>query len=250
MLYFNEDGKTFKDFGYRYYDCGGCSKIYRKGDFILKKYYKETEYEYRLEQEVFHLLKEIDSPIMIKIYELLSKFYNYLNGKEDFCVDGYKAQYYEKDPVNVLLKEKDYLLESLLQIENLFDILSDYLIVISDFCFDNSVCTKDGIVIIDPDCYKRAFIMNEGAIYSSTKNKGMVPVAREDILPLNKEKLVDYFFSLMKTNILNLDYQNPDLQKLKDFYYGLKVNLQSNITDIISKELRFVKKPYEYFFHR
>ena len=69
---------------------GSCGKVYSKSDEqIIKTYFKETVDLYKLNDDVFSIIKGIKSPNLIEIYDVYTSFihyYKYLRGKTEFKV--------------------------------------------------------------------------------------------------------------------------------------------------------------------
>ena len=234
---------------YEYLDSGGCADIYRKDDNIFKVYYEETSKEYKISEEVFSDLNEINSNVMMKIYELYSKCHfskkiSYILGFSDFSVDGYLAKYYKSDATNILLKNKEYLLNSINEIEEFFEELTNYLILVDDFRFVNSICTESGIVIIDPDCYKKVYRTYGDSAYFHIDGEELLHMNIKDLKIHNKEALVSYIIDLFTLTAHDLGIS--DMCSTMDDLDNIKVNEKTIVTDELNKVLKDVKYPLKY----
>ena len=274
MFYFSRNKEIFKiDKEYERLSSGECGEVYTNEKNIFKVYFKDTLDEFRLDEEIFEFMKQIDSQNLMKIYEIYTKAslknaFGILTQYNDFQIDAYLAKYYKKDDINVLFKHKDYLLESLKEIEKLFAYFTEYLIFIDDIKFENSICTENEIVIIDPDCFRKAYIIdgldvtpieNDGISSSGIYCNSNIHCTMDYLIEQNKWVLISYFVDLLSTNFLSLEnYEleefgicgdSNDLakmhKKIKSFY-DLNLNKCDSFTDIVSKELKYVKTPLEY----
>lgn len=131
------------------FDYGNTANIYKIEENIFKKYYTYTSDKYRLDKETFDILNYIKSKNMTEIYELL---YADENLEE---VGGYISKYYERNLINILNQDIDYILDNMNDIEKLFDELSKHMIRVDDVKYKNTILTKDKIILIDPDSYKK-----------------------------------------------------------------------------------------------
>lgn len=274
MFYFSRNKEIFKiDKEYERLSSGECGEVYTNEKNIFKVYFKNTLDEFRLDEEIFEFMKQIDSQNLMKIYEIYTKAslknaFGSLTQYSDFQIDAYLAKYYKKDDINVLFKHKDYLLESLKEIEKLFAYFTEYLIFIDDIKFENSICTENEIVIIDPDCFRKAYItdgldvtpIENGSVSTSgIYYNSNIHCTMDYLIENNKWVLISYFVDLLSTNFLSLEnYEleefgicgdSNDLakmhKKIKSFYH-LNLNKYDSFTDIVSKELKYVKTPLEY----
>ena len=261
MLFFDRNNKLFKpDSSYHFLGSGGCSKVYTNGENIFKIYFKETLPEHKLDEEVFEFLKTAKFPCLMEIYEIyrkssLKKRIDYNSGFMTFPIDAYLGKYYESDCLNILFKNKDYLLESLKEMEKLFDAFTEYLIAVDDVKFENSICTENGIVITDPDCFRKAFIIDGLDTYSGITDSTKIPLYKEDLIINNKQALIDYVANLLYVNSDKLGSSFIEDKKnlliyLTNWVTSLEVSEKTNVTDLISKELKYVRTPGEYLIRR
>ncbi len=190
------------------FDYGNTANIYKIGENIFKKYYAYTSDKYRLDKDTFDILNYIKSKNMTEIYELL---YDDENLEE---VGGYISKYYERNLINILNQDIDYILDNMNDIEKLFDELSKYLIRVDDVKYKNTILTKDKIILIDPDSYKKV-------IYSE-----------ESLKKINKKALLDLFESIY----LNFLPKNESCIKIFDLF-DINIDDKTNITYEFSKKL-------------
>ena len=232
MNYISSRGSRLKDEEKysQYVGEGCCARIYRCDDVILKKYYDSTERIIRLDIDVFKFLKTIDSPFFIKLYDA------YINGNYkdfilsfihlfDFRIDAYTAKYYEESDIDPILYTKSYLLESFYEIEKVIDYLSKNRIAINDLKSDNTVVTKNGIVLVDPDLFK--FTMYD----------------KDELSTINKKRLLILFKSFLS----ECDVEEYSLLKkwFEDNIDCDDITSNTSVTDYLSDKLQYVKKPID-----
>lgn len=229
MRYIDEKRKKIEininDF--QFFDNGACGEIYYNNDkdIILKKYYSYTTLSDRLDVNVFDVLKQINHPNFIKLYKLFFDFNNYSSPKEQ-PIDIYTAKYYQKEDITPAFVNKDYLLDNFNSIERLFEIFSNANIKVYDVKPQNTVFTKELIIIIDPDYYK---ISKDGI---------------KDIKIWNKKNLFALFKQLL---LYGLDCE--DWGKMINWIYNnINANEITENTDLaceLSKKLQYIKKPID-----
>ena len=234
MSYYNRDHKKIKLDDFEYLNSGECARILYNKEVIFKEYFPETEPCYRINEKVFNILKNINNPHFIELFDFYSDF-NFIEllknkvGILPFVIDAYTAKYYPDDSVNVLIEHKDYILDNLKELEVLFRVFSENMICTDDIKRDNTVIGKDGIVIIDPDLF---YTMQS---------------SREFISTLNKKNLLYLFRDILINSIKN--ELNPG--KIKTFIDNELVNFEvkanTDVTYEISKKLKYIKKPIELF---
>ena len=234
MSYYNRDHKKIKldDFGYL--SSGECASILYNKEVIFKEYFPETELCYRINDKVFNILKNINNPHFIELFDLYSDF-NFIEllknkvGILPFVVDAYTAKYYPDNSVNVLLEHKDYILDNLKELEVLFETFSENMIRTVDIKRDNTVIGKDGIVIIDPDLFY--------TMHSS----------REFISKLNKKNLLYLFRSILVDSIETQPNFEKNITFIDNELVNFEVKANTDVTYEISKKLKYINKPKELF---
>ena len=184
MSYYNRNYKKIKLSAMEYLNSGECAKVFYNKEIIFKEYYSKTRLNCRLSEKMFDILKKINNPHFIELFDIYSDFdfIELLKNKLKilpFIVDAYTAKYYPDDSINVLFEHKDYILDNFKELEVLFRIFSENMICTDDIKKDNTVISKDGIVIIDPDLF---YTMQS---------------SREFISALNKKKLLNLFRSIL-----------------------------------------------------
>ena len=234
MSYYNRNYKKLKLNTLEYLNGGECARILCNKEIIFKEYFPDTELCYRINEEVFDILKNINNPHFIELFDIYSDFdfIELLKNKVGilpFIVAAYTAKYYPDNSINVLLEHKDYILDNLRELEILFGIFSENMICTDDIKWDNTVIGKDGIVIIDPDLF---YTMQSSS---------------EFISKLNKKNLLYLFRSILVNSIKN----EPNPGKIITFIDNELVNFEVKVnTDVayeISKKLKYIKKPIELF---
>lgn len=233
MDYISSKGHKFNDIEKftEFVDEGTCGKIYRYGDVVFKKYDQDVEYFIRLQKNVFDFLKTIESPSFIKLQDIYMqaeypKFLLNLFHLSKFKVDGYTAKYYENEDINPLFYSKDYLLESFLEIEKVFNYLSKNRMLAIDIKRGNTIYTKDGLVLVDPDLFE-----------FSGKNK-------KDIAILNKRKIFDLLQSILIEDQDSNDISDLVCWFIDNFQYNI-ITPKMNVTDHLADTLKYVKRPID-----
>lgn len=235
MAYIDEKGKKFK-YDYKdlkHLDQGDCANIFYDNKIIFKIYDEDLPLKYKIQPDIFNVLKEINNPHFIKLYDLymhvnLLERFLYLIHSINFMVDCYTAKYYKKEKLDPMFMDKEYLLNSLYEIEKIFNELAINKIKVSDIKKNNTVYTNDSIVIIDPDFFR-----------FSTESQ-------EDIKKWNKRNIITLFESiLLSPSEITLDERD----KLRKWYIDnpliRKVYNANNATDEIAKKLQYVKRPID-----
>lgn len=234
MSYYNRNYKKLKLNALEYLNGGECARILYNKEIIFKEYFFDTELCYRINEKVFDILKNINNPHFIELFDIYSDF-DFLEllknkmGILPFIITAYTAKYYPDNSVNVLMEHKDYILDNLKELEVLFRVFSENMICTDDIKRDNAVIGKDGIVIIDPDLF-----------YTTQSSK-------EFISTLNKKNLLYLFKDILVNSIEN----KSSLGKIKTFIDNELVNFEvkanTDVTYEISKKLKHIKKPIELF---
>lgn len=220
---------------------GSCGKVYSKSDEqIIKTYFKETVDLYKLNNDVFSIIKDIKSPNLIEIYDVytsLIHYYKYLRGKTEFKVDAYAAKYYQGTEKNVLRDSKEYLLENMYGLEQLVHELSNSAILVGDLSRENTIFTESNMVIVDPDLFSHS-------VLSFKENQ------EENII-----SYLDYIAFLFIDELIKEEKKyNRDYSKLKKQIFLESIRIRKkiigsdkSIVDELSKVLRFHKSPMEFF---
>ena len=234
MSYYNRNHKKLKLGAMEYLNSGDCAKILHNKDTIFKEYYFDTVLNFRLNEKMFDILKNISNPHFIELFDIYSDFYfiELLENKIGilpFIVDAYTAKYYSDNSVNVLLEHKDYILDNFRELEALFRLFSENKICTDDIKRENTVIGKDGIVIIDPDLF-----------YTSESSK-------EFISTLNKNKLLHLFRSIFINSVENGPNYGKNITFIDNELVNFEVTDNTDITHEISKKLKYIKKPIELF---
>lgn len=241
MSYYNRDCKKLDLSTMRYLDSGSSANIYCNSKIIFKKYFNNLDYRDKINIDIFDLLKEIDNPHLIKLYDI---YYNmnllnlllYKMEITTFNVDGYTGKYYGDDSVKFLNANIDYILENFKELEQLFQTFTNNGILTSDIKNNNTILSSEHIIIIDPDRFS----------FSSD--------SQSSIAIHNKKKLLQLFRSLCYYGAKEIEYSYTNywqiIKKIETEFNSDDAIIVSNKTDItseISKKLKYVKTPIEYF---
>lgn len=237
MAYYNRKYQEIKLNNMEYLSSGGCAQVFYDKEKVFKEYSSKTTLNWRLSEEMFDILKDIDNPNFIELFDIYSDcnrielFKNRIKNKP-FIVDAYTAKYYPgNNLVNVMFEQKDYLLENIENLENLFETFSDYRICTEDVKKRNTIINRNGIVIIDPDLF-----------YMFNKN-----TSKDFRTLINKQRLLELLRSIMiNSEPDEVDYQtfnNGIDMEILDF----KVTEETIISNEVAKKLKYVKRPIDLF---
>ena len=245
MAFYNRDGKKLKLKGKKrkFIGNGMCGEVYLYDEFVLKKYFEDTSMFSRLKAKEFDILKDIDSPNFIKLYEIYQKLtireleiYN--DTKLGFSVDAYTSRYYKGDNTNTLTKPVEYLLQNIRELDKLFDTFSDNSIIVADMKYGNVIINENHIILVDPDTFNYV-----GDTYNI-----------DTLKELNKEQLINLIKSILTCQVTSVE-EISDWKKVR----GIEDNIEKEISNIsieddpdiaykFSKKLRNVKRPIDYFY--
>lgn len=196
---------------------GGTSSLYRlENGELLKRYYAYTTESVRITEDIFKILQSINHIRMIRMYEL-------------FVINNQSIAYSMKelsdDGLDILDTSIDFFLESIANIEELFNTLTELNIRIMDSRYDNTIVNEKGITIIDPDKYRKV-----------------------DYQPItnNKDQLLYLAYSLL-TSRRSKREREINLNKVVSFRNSIKITDTVSITDELYNGFKLVKKPYELF---
>ena len=233
MKFINEKGEKINLDDFSFLDHGNCANIYYNNNIVFKKYKPTTQSEYKIDSKVFNILKDINNPNFIKLYETymlttLKERCLHLLNNINFRIDAYTAKYYEKDYVDPIFINKDYLLSNLYEIEKIFCELSRYRVKVGDIHAKNTIYTKDLIIIIDPDFFQ------------------LSNFSQYEIEIINKKNILTLFESMIENSGgLFYNERNALLDWVDDNFTKDSITEKTNVTDFIAKQLRHVKKPID-----
>ena len=130
-----------------------------------------------------------------------------------------------------MFEQKNYLLENIEKLEKLFETFSDYKICVEDVKRRNTVINRNEIIIIDHDLF---YIFNENA-------------SKDFMSLVNKRKLLELVRSIMVNSesgeVDYLTFENGINMEILDF----KVSDETNITNEVAPQLKYMKKPIYFF---
>lgn len=233
MKFINEKGEKINLDDFKFLNHGNCANTYYNNNIVFKKYKPTTQSEYKIDSKVFNILKDINNPNFIKLYDIymlttLKERFSYLLNITKFRIDAYTAKYYKKDYIDPLYINKDYLLSNLYTIEKIFCELSRYRVKVGDIHAKNTIYTKDLIIIIDPDFFQ---LSNS---------------SQSEIEIINKKYVLTLFESMIENSSgLFYDERNSLLDWVDDNFTKDSITEKTNVTDFIAKQLRHVKRPID-----
>lgn len=133
------------------YSQGTCASIYKKDALILKEYKFNCKYCYMISTSVFQLLKELQLPHIVKLYDAYytdTSFWKYF-----LKMDAYTMEYAGERIDSLLESSREYFLEMVLELERLLPLLTRYRILLNDTNSYNIIFSKNDVTIIDPDLF-------------------------------------------------------------------------------------------------
>ena len=218
-----------------YLNNGECGTIYHyHSDSCIKIYnQKYTETMHRLDVRIYEALKEIDSPNLIDIRELLFNE----ESQTHYHADAFISKYYEEKYHDFLDIPTTYLLENVERIISLSSKLSQKKIRLHDLKRENVVLEDKNIVFIDPDMW----------YYSNLSHR--------EIRNLNINALSSFFNRMVKES-LKLSHQDLIMgstlyfeQTVTDKLFPLTGNANKQIK-VLTKRLHNFERPIDYIYSR
>lgn len=219
----------------KYLSQGDCGEVSHNDEIILKEYFGFINNSYRIKEEIFDILKNIDDKHLIELYDIYTAknkikiFFGKLLQCQ-FKVDCYTAKYYSDNSVNALNEPKEYLLENLFELQKLFNILTENNICTKDVKRANTIIGKEGIVIIDPDLF-------------------YIPKEKENVALINQLNLLNLFKSICLASIDTKRDLDSILKCLEKEVLDFNLTEKTDISYEISKKLKYRKCPKDIFIH-
>lgn len=194
---------------------GNNGTVYQMGDDKCLKIYRSSSW---VNVDTLKIIKDMEFNNYYKIYDMLYD--------KDSKFKGMVMKYYPQEEVNVLMMEKDYLLDNVNGLGK--DILSlvEKGIFIIDLNIDNTIINRSGITVVDTDLY----------IYREDYDRDL----------LNRMGFAT-FRSLVKSIIIDSISMNDPLEDVSK-YKTVVERLVDNPFDTKSMEKKLVrcKYPIEY----
>lgn len=133
-------------------------KLLLKDNLKGLRRYKNAK-EIIITKEVFDVLRQVDSKYFARLFDAYWRVPASIPNARPIVISAtnvelYTEEYFETIKENILDTDPDYFLESIYGIQQLLTELSEEQIRVSDLCAKNVVHTPNGIVVIDPDCYR------------------------------------------------------------------------------------------------
>lgn len=189
---------------------GSGGAIYRLNDIeCVKLYYLDTPF--KIEKEIFDTMKELDLDNFCKLYNMV------FNNKKELV--GYTMKYYDTIKDNILLMEKDYLLDNFNTLYNSLIKLSNNRIVANDLWIKNCLIGEN-ITIIDFDYYLKSDL--------SIEEIKEINISK---LLLLFNKIVCYYYELLYGEVPdNISYMLDDI-------FSYSSNPKKRLNKIFSKKI-------------
>ncbi len=244
MIYYDSKGNQVEFNGQSTDLKGGNGEIYKINDDIAyKKYF--TYGENKIKQAIFELLKSFNNPHLVRLLEryYLVKdildyddfLYHITHIERDYAIynrdikkiDLYTYQWVKQEYIDILELSVDYLLDNINGLITLADLLSDKYIALSDMKYENVICNRNRIVLIDPDMY---YFVNHQENKSNLRNE-------------NRR----YIFQIMRSICQRLtEYKSNSISRnITELFEDSIKSPQSGLI-LLSKKLSGYKIPLEY----
>ncbi len=207
---------------------GTCANIYPLQDGIyFKKYYTFTSASARMNYEIFSILQKLNHSFTNTILDVYFQECS-VNKKEPFMpvhlvVDGYKFQFIEEEKVNILYAPTEYFLYNLKGHENLIHEFTDCQVKVDDLKADNTVFTKDKIMLIDLD-----------------NCRVCKDASKEMIQTWNQIRLLRLYSELFKKGDSSNTYTGRISALFQNDLYD------DNVSEVISKQMVKYKRPIDF----
>ncbi len=207
-----------------YINSGEYGDIYRYNENQCIKIYKNKEFKvnYFLSTYLFNYLKEIESENLVAIDELL-----YEDNKNRFQADAYIMEYYKAIYQNILLILSDYLIENIENLLILSKELSKRYIILDDLKKDNTIFTKEKIVLIDNEHY----ILNRN-------------ISQREIFHTNNSNISCLFNQLLLKELRK--YYNSQTSAIYTDKLFPVTTRSTTIVNTLTKRLNRYKRPIDY----
>lgn len=234
--YCEQDGEIWVDNLSKYTrmeDEDPYSKLYLAptGTSVFKSYTSVAE---PIPYIVFEILKEIQSPHLVKLQR---RFYCRFSDADieqlqtrptTVPIDAYTRKYVREEKIDILKREKEYLLENISELQKLFDSLSQKRVSVTFRRKEDVRVDSNGIIIINPD----AFLMNDDANLTFYNRIALLTSVRALAIQEYKEQLLHP----------NIPSANKAIVDLLDS----SMATDADIAESLSRKLEGVKKPIQY----
>ena len=214
---------------------GECGTVYRLSDDLCFKKYDRTftTKNFRINQKIVDLLNSIDNENIVEIIDIL------FNQKQNYhyTADAYIMKYYLEKYKDILEVPTAYLLEN---VENILDLsmkCSNLNIRFGDLKDANTICTKDKIILLDPDLY-------DTLLYVSTA----------ELIKINNS-IISGFFNDLVLNSLKENHQQFLIDNnLFAYSFSFKlfpITANANKTiKVLEKKLKGYDRPIDYVYSK
>lgn len=206
---------------------GKCGSVYKCGNQCIKLYNQTMNMSWnRLSKVMYKKLKAIPNPSLVNITDILYK------EKQDYIVNGYIMDYYQKTDDDILEYPTEYLLRNAHNFLEISANCSSKKIKLLDIRMANVLITKNNLVLIDPDKWE---IKGNLDYFELEKiNSSIVISLLDDIICkyLNK-----YHSKEMAAKRISADYVSRRL---------LKFSSSKKTEKVLARNLKHCKRPIDY----
>ena len=194
---------------------GSTASIYKKNNIVLKQYCYYCRPIFKIDEDLFYILKDIDNKNFVKLYKLK---------KSHDTIEGYTCEYLEPADIKIVYKDRYYTLDNINDLSKLVERLSYLGILINDAIASNVIMQNNRIVIIDPDSYNVMYSMSY-----------------DELLLRNKKELLKYIKDLYSSCFRG--YQVDEYEAINKIF-DFNVKSDSNLCYELAKRLIY-KRPID-----
>lgn len=215
---------------------GFCGNVYRyDNEFVLKQYRDLCPNCLRLKRNIYDAIKEINSPHVVEIINLLyknkiEKSKNSLIGLRNKPISGYTCKYIKPDKVDILTTPTEYLIYNMNELNKVFTEFSKRNIRANDVKIENVVMKNDKIVLIDLDLFHKVMIKDK------------------NLERLNQIELLRLFRDIVSDSIYDCEYNVDFIESVERMF---NLSMFTKETDLISeviKQFQKYKYPVDYIY--
>lgn len=217
-------------------DNGLTANIYNlNNEICFKEYFSTTRDCLRMNHTLFRILKELNH---VATYRLLDPYYSkdkitdlskLITNPNECEIDAYTYCYIQASEIDIFDIDCEYLIESIILLEDFVEFMSENKIKIYDFKRENIIYTIDKIKLIDLDCCEIDGICYNNDFYTNN---------RRELINL----LLDLFFKNKK-----YDFNSERMNDYKEKIYELfNIKSSKSIKDAVAKKLVKCKNVTEY----
>jgi len=160
MILYDCDGNNYSyDLSHKI-GSGACGTVYKYDlEWVLKYYNEDCSSRNRLKKEIYDITKEINSPYIAEIDKLLFKKRVESLSDDIYItnsIDAYTCSYIKPDKIDILTVSKDYIIDNIRELSDVFLEFSDRGVRALDVKEGNVIIQNDKVTLIDLDLFYKA----------------------------------------------------------------------------------------------